>query len=256
MSKSIQSIIKASKILDLILNESRHMGISDFSRHLNMPKATIQNMVFTLEQIGYIEKDPMTMKYRLGPVLFQMGMHYANNMDLTIIARVWLEKLCAEYNESARAGIMMGEKVIVVMEIDPDNSYIAFPGPGSVIPAHTSAIGKILLAYMPDKRRNRIIENYTFTPLTEKSITTAAGLEVDLDDIRKKGIAFDREESLKGLTCVAGPVFNHKEECIASISLSGNTERIESRLTEIINAVKYVSRRVSEQMGCRNAGFA
>lgn len=253
MSKTIQSIVKASKILELILNENRHMGISDFSRHLNMPKATIQNMVFTLEQVGYIEKDPMTMKYRLGPLLFQMGMHYANNMDLTILARVWLEKLCSEYNESTRAGIMMGEKVIVVMEIDPDNSYIAFPGPGSVIPAHTSAIGKILLAYMPDKRRKRIIDNTSFTPLTEKSITTAEALQAELAEINNSGIAFDREESLKGLTCVAGPIFNHKSECIASISLSGNTERMESRLTEITNAVIYVCRRVSEQMGCRNA---
>lgn len=252
MAKTIQSIVKASRILDLMLSESSLMGITDFSRNLNMPKATIQNMVSTLEQIGYIEKDPMTMKYRLGPVLFQMGMHYANNMDLTILAKVWLEKLCTEYNESTRAGIMMGEKIIIVMEIDPDNSYIAFPGPGTVIPAHTSAIGKILLAYMPEKRQNRIIDNSSFIPLTDKSITSAKALKADLAKVKNSGIAFDKEESLTGLTCVAGPVFNHKNECIASISLSGNTERIESRLTEIINAVKYVSHRVSEQMGCRN----
>lgn len=255
MAKTIQSIVKASRILELILNESRHMGISDFSRHLNMPKATIQNMVFTLEQVGYIEKDPMTMKYRLGPVLFQMGMHYANHMDITILGRVWLEKLCTEYNESARAGIMMGEKVIVVMEVDPDNSYIAFPGPGSVIPVHTSAIGKILLAYMPEKQKKRILENSSFIPLTDKSIAGTESIKAYLAEVKTSGIAFDKEESLPGLTCVAGPVFNHKNECIASISLSGNTEKIESRLTEIVNAVKYVCRRVSEQMGCRSASL-
>ncbi len=251
MSKIILSLIKASKILALIMNESRALGVSELSRALDMPKPTVQNMLFTLESEGLLEKDPMSLKYRLGARLFQLGMHYANNMDLTMIARGWLERLCLQYGDISRAGIVMGEKIIIVMEVHADSSYMTFPGPGSVIPPHTTAIGKILLAYMQDKRREQIIKNIQFTPLTDKSLKTADELKSELEKIKSDGIAFDKGESVNGLSCIAGPVFNHRNECIAAISLSGNSSKIDMRQDEIINAVKYTCFRMSEQMGLR-----
>jgi len=252
VSKTIQSLVKASNILELIMNESRALGVSELSRILEMPKPTVQNMLFTLEAEGLIEKDPMSLKYRLGPRLFQLGMHYANNMDLTMIARSWLERLCAQYGEISRAGIMMGEKVIIVMEVHHESSYMTFPGPGSVIPPHTTSIGKILLAHMPEKKREKIIGSIQFTPLTDRSLTNINDLRAELEKVKSDSIAFDDEESVTGLSCIAGPVFNHRNECIAAISLSGNTARIDARRTEIINAVKYICFRMSEQMGFRS----
>lgn len=252
MSKIILSLVKASKILELIMNGSRALGVSELSRALDMPKPTVQNMLFTLESEGFIEKDPMSLKYRLGPRLFQLGMHYANNMDLTMIARGWLEKLCSQYGEISRAGIVMGEKIIIAMEVHHDSSFMTFPGPGSVIPPQTTAIGKILLAYMPEKRREKIIKNIQFTPLTERSIKNTDELKLELDRVKSDGVAFDSEESVTGLSCIAGPVFNHRNECIAAISLSGNSSRIEMKRSEIINAIKYTCFRMSEQMGFRS----
>ncbi|NLV66572.1 MAG: helix-turn-helix domain-containing protein, partial [Spirochaetes bacterium] len=69
MSKSILSLVKACRMLELFLDEEKSLGITDFSRALEMPKATVQNLASTLEDMGYLEKDPMTLKYRLGPVL-------------------------------------------------------------------------------------------------------------------------------------------------------------------------------------------
>lgn len=252
MSKTILSLVKASKILGLIMNETRALGVSELSRALDMPKPTVQNMLFTLESEGLLEKDPMSLKYRLGPRLFQLGMHYANNMDLTMIARGWLEKLCTQYGEISRAGIVMGEKIVIVMEVHHDSSFMTFPGPGSVIPPHTTAIGKILLAHMPEKRRDRIIKTIQFTPLTDRSLKNMDELKSELERVKSGGIAFDNEESVSGLSCIAGPVFNHRNECIAAISLSGNSSKIESKRSEIINAIKYTCFRMSEQMGLRS----
>lgn len=251
VSKTILSLVKASKILELIMSESRALGVSELSRALDMPKPTVQNMLFTLESEGLLEKDPMSLKYRLGARLFQLGMHYANNMDLTMIARAWLERLCSQYGETSRAGIVMGEKIIIVMEVQHDSSYMTFPGPGSVIPPHTTSIGKILLAYMPDKRREKILGSIQFTPLTDKTLKNMDELKSELAGVHSEGIAFDNEESLKGLSCIAGPVFNHRNECIAAISLSGNSAKMELRRNEIINAIKYTCFRMSEQMGYR-----
>ena len=251
MSKSILSLVKAGKILELFLDEDKSLGITEFSRALDMPKATVQNLASTLEDMGYLEKDPMTLKYRLGPVLFQLGMKYANSMDLTMIARVWLEKLCTQYGEMSQAGIMMGDKLTVVMKVEADSNYMVFPQPGSVIPVHSSSLGKVLLAHMSPSRRNRILDSCDFTRFTEHTITEKETYLRELEKVKAAGVAFDTEESVLGLSCIAGPVFNNSGDCIAAVSLSGNSFRIESRREEIINAVKYVGSRISEQMGYR-----
>ena len=251
MSKSILSLVKAGKILELFMDEDRSLGITEFSKALEMPKATVQNLASTLEDMGYLEKDPMTMKYRLGPVLFQLGMKYANSMDLTMIARVWMEKLCTQYGEMSQAGIMMGDKLTVVMKVEADSNYMVFPQPGSVIPVHSSSLGKVLLAHMGTSRRDRILDACDFTGFTDHTICDRAEYVSELQSVKKTGIAFDNEETVSGLSCVAGPVFNNSGDCMAAISLSGNTFRINSKRDEIINAVKYVCSRISEQMGYR-----
>ena len=251
MSKSILSLVKAGKILELFLDEDKSLGITEFSKALQMPKATVQNLVSTLEDMAYLEKDPMTLKYRLGPVLFQLGMKYANSMDLTMIARVWLEKLCTQYGEMSQAGIMMGDKLTIVMKVEHETTYMVFPQPGSVIPVHSSSLGKVLLAYMSRSRRERVLACCEFTKFTEHTITDKGDFIKELEKVKKAGIGFDLEETVSGLSCVAGPVFNNNGDCIAAVSLSGNAFKIANRRDEIINAVKYVGSRVSEQMGYR-----
>lgn len=238
------------------MNESRSLGVSELARALGMSKATVQNILFTLESEGFVEQDKMSLKYKLGPRLFQLGMSYANSLDLTAIARGWLERLCTQYGETARLGILMGERIIVVMEVKPETNFMTFPGPGSAIPPHTSSIGKILFAFMPQKRRDRILKNIHLAPLTPNSIIDIDRFLDELDAVRKNGVAFDREESILGLSCVAAPVFNHSGECVAAISLSGNSSRIDLMEKEITNAIKYIALRISQQMGYRGGGFS
>ena len=200
MSKSILSLVKACRMLELFLDEEKSLGITDFSRALEMPKATVQNLASTLEDMGYLEKDPMTLKYRLGPVLFQLGMKYANSMDLTMIARVWLEKLCTQYGEMSQAGIMMGDKLTVVMKVEADSNYMVFPQPGSVIPVHSSSLGKVLLAYMSDSRRDRILDSCDFSKFTDRTITSKKDFIMELERVKKTGVGFDTEETVDGLS--------------------------------------------------------
>ncbi len=254
MSKIINSLVKAINIMKLYLEEDKSLGITDFSRALDIPKPTVQNIVSTLEENGLLEKDPMTQKYRLGPVLFQLGMQYSNSMDLTMIARIWLEKLCTQYGEMSKAGIVMGERIVTVMKVEPDLNYMVFPHAGSVIPPHSTAIGKVLLTWMSPVLREKILSGCTFTRFTANTIGSREELMKELERVKREGVAFDKEETITGLSCIAAPVFNNKNECMAAISLSGSVPKIDSRREEIIEAVKYVCHRISEQMGYRKIG--
>ena len=98
---------------------------------------------------------------------------------------------------------------------------------------------------------SRILAACDFIRFTDHTICDKAAYVAELQSVKKTGIAFDNEETVSGLSCVAGPIFNNSGDCIASISLSGNAFRVNSKRDEIINAVKYVCARISEQMGYR-----
>jgi IclR family transcriptional regulator, KDG regulon repressor len=253
MAGTIQSLKKAASILNIFTQDSKLYGITDIARILNLPKPTVQSLVRTLEEIGYLEKDPLTSKYMLGPALFQLGMKFIANMDLAVIARDWMERLCRQFDEAVHVGMMVGSKVVIVLRADPASRFMVFPQAGSVIPFHTSGIGKILLANMEPERRDDVLAGCSYPRLTERSIDNRDDFLSELDRVRRDGIAFDREESVTGLSCVSGPVFNNKGLCLAAFSISGNAHTLETRRDEIISAVRYVSSRISSQLGYRKA---
>jgi len=248
---SIQSLKKAARILNLFTQDCKFYGITDIAKKLNLPKPTVQSLVRTLEEIGYLEKDPLTSKYMLGPALFQLGMKFIATMDLAVIARVWMERLCRQFDKAAHLGRLVGSKVVIVLRADPASRYMVFPQAGSVIPVHTSGIGKILLAFMEEDRRDEVLAECSYPRLTERSIDNRADFLSELERVRSDSIAFDREESLTGLSCVSGPVFNNKGQCLAAFSVSGNAQAIETKREEIISAVRYVSSQISSQLGYR-----
>ncbi len=251
MPGSIQSIKKAAGILNLFTRDTKCHGITDISKLLELPKPTVQSLVRTLEEIGYLEKDPLTSKYMLGPALFQLGMKYVANMDLAVIARDWMERLCRQFDEAVHVGMMVGNKAVIVLRADPASRYMVFPQAGSVIPYHTSGIGKVLLANMEPDRRDEVLSDCSFPRLTDRSIGNREDFLAELDRVRRDGIAFDLEESVTGLSCVSAPVFNNRGLCLAAFSISGNAHAIETKKEEIISAVRYVGSQISSRLGYR-----
>jgi DNA-binding IclR family transcriptional regulator len=246
--KLIQSIQRGFDILALFVEEKNSLGLTEISKKLDLPKTTIQGIVQTLLVNHYLEKDALQ-KYRLGPMLFQLGMKYATNMDLVNIARVWMERLCFQFNQPVNVGMMVGGRVVVVMRVEPENRFMVFPQAGSVIPGHSTSIGKILLAYMDEEARNEVIDSTDFGALTVNTITTPEKLINELVKVKEEGVAFDNQENLIGLSGVGGPIFNQKGVVIAGFAVTGDSEQISAKRKDIINAVKYTSSVISSQLG-------
>jgi len=245
----IQSIKRASDILALYIDEKKPLGITEFSRKLGLAKTTIASIVSTLDAIGYLEKDPFTGKYRLGPQLFQLGMKCATNMDLVNISRAWMERLCFQFMEPVNVGMLVGDKVTIVMRVEPENRYMVFPQAGSVIPMHSTCIGKMLIAHMDSTRRGLILAQCRFERFTEHTITTLTRFLEEIEQIRQTGISFDNQESIMGLAGIGGPVYNHTGQTIAAFAITGNSENISRKKKDIIEAVRFTSKQVSSQLG-------
>ncbi len=247
--KLIQSIHRASDILDIFINEKKPLGITDFSHRLKLPKTTISSIVQTLLELDLLERDPLTLRYRLGPKLFQLGMKYATNMDLVLIARAWMERLCFQFSEPVNVGMMVGDKVVVVLRVEPENRFMVFPQSGSVIPTHTTCIGKILFAYMEPAQRDEILAGYAFEKLTENSIDNMKSFMEELQKVSREGTGFDNQESINGLAGIGGPIFNYTGQVMAAFAITGKADHIIQNRNEMMEAVKYTSAQISSQLG-------
>lgn len=246
--KRIQSIERAHAILSQFINEKKSLGISDFAKLLALPKTTVQGIVQTLCHLGYLEKDHETGKYRLGPYVFQLGMKYATNLDLVSIARVWAERLCSQFKQPVNIGMLVGDKVVIVLRVEPENRFMSYPQVGSVIPTHTTCIGKLLCAYMEAKRLHEILKDYTFQMLTPNSLTTKEDFLNEIQKVRQAGISFDNQESVMGLAGIGGPIFNYAG-IIAAFAITGNADFILNHKRDIIHAVKDTALQLSVQLG-------
>jgi DNA-binding IclR family transcriptional regulator len=246
--KLIQSIQRGFDILALFVDEKNSLGLSEIAKRLGLPKTTAQGIVQTLLANSYLEQDAIQ-RYRLGPMLFQLGMKYATNMDLINIARVWMERLCRQFDQPVNVGMLVNDKVIVVMRVEPENRFMVFPQAGSVIPTHSSSIGKILAAFIDEERRRELIAAADFEGLTVNTIRSRKKFITELSLVRDEGVAFDNQENLIGLSGVAGPIFSRTGEVIAGFAVTGDSEKINQQRAEIISAVKYTSEVISSQLG-------
>jgi len=245
----IQSIQRATDILEFFAEMNTPLGISDFAKKLSLPKTTIQGIVTTLVELRYLEKDQHSAKYKLGPKLFQLGLSYATNMDLIKFAKVWMERMCFQFREPVNVGMLVGSKVLIIFRVEPEQRFMTFPQTGAVIPAHTTVIGKLLFAHMKESKREEVLRDYPFQKLTENSITSREEFDKELEKVREEGVAFDNEENIIGLAGIGAPIYNYSGQVIAAFVLSGNAEKINNSRNQIVNEVRITSRDVSEQLG-------
>ncbi len=245
----IQSLQRATRIMDLFSDDPRPLGITEIAARVRLAKTTVQSLVQTLAHLGYLEQESEGSRYRLGPSLFRLGMRYAAGLDCINFGRPWLERLSYKYRLSVNMGMVMDANIVTVFRIESENSFIAYPQIGSHIPAHTTCIGKILLAFMDARDRKAFLSRYDFRALTANSITDPGSFAAELERTRSRELAFDEEESITGMGGIGGPVFDGRGKIAAGFAITGDIKRIASSREEIIREVRLTSLEISRQMG-------
>ncbi len=245
----IQSIKRSTDILELFLKEKKTLGITEFSQRLLLSKNTIQGIVNTLVELNYLERDQNSKKYRLGPMLFRLGIVYAENIDFITNSKVWLERLCYKFNTPVNVGILSYDKVIILARIEPGAGFMTSTQTGSFAPAFNSSLGKILCAFMDQQKLLEIVHSSKFESFTEKSITSPEVFLKEIEQARKDMVSFDNEEVLQGIACIAGPIFNQNGEVLAAFSVAGEADVIYKNKKCIVDEIKYTSMEISKIFG-------
>lgn len=210
-------IVEALKRLD-------GAGVTAVANDLDMTKSTVHNHLRTLEDEGYITNEGNT--YRVGLRFLELGEYKRNRMDIYKKARPEVTSLAQKTGEMANAAVEEHGKGVYITRAEGTEAVTVDTYAGKRVNLHCTALGKTILAELPERRVDDIIDTHGLPARTENTITDREELKSELAEIRKQRYAYDREERLSGLRCVAAPVVLEDGEIVAALSVSGPTTRI------------------------------
>ena len=149
MPGNIQSIERAATILRLLSGRNRRLGVVDIAGEMGLPKGTVHGLLRTLQSVGFVEQDEDSGKYQLGAALLHMGSSYLDGNELRTRALNWSDSLATRTHEAVRIGTLHERQVLIVHHVfRPDDTFQTLDV-GSLLPAHATALGKVLLAHHP-----------------------------------------------------------------------------------------------------------
>jgi len=244
----------SAKILSLFNDvQVEERGVTEISKALKMSPSKISRMLGTLEREGFFEKNLETGKYRLGIGFFELGIVYAFHFPLRKIIRPHIEQMAKELNLTASWGILRNAKVIVVDRVQNLNIDLMAYRIGLNLPIHTTSIGKVLLAYLPEEEQERILQSVTLVKFTDATVVDKGLIKESLKHIREKGYATDQGETHEDLNCIAAPIRNGTREVIAAINVMDEKSRTKAgKLFRCADTLKERAFFISRQLGYRN----
>lgn len=213
----IQSVDRAVRILTA-LQGARRMSLSELAARLELAPSTTHGIVRTLVEHGMVVQDRGSARYQLGPAVLMLGNVYLDTLELRSRAIPWAEGLAHRTGLAVRTGVLLLDRVVIIHhEPRPDGSR-QMPEVGIVIPAHASALGKAMLAFLPEDEK-RVLGAETLRSMTGETLTDPARLREQLDRVRASVVATEEDEAVIGESALASPVFDATGEAIGAIGV-------------------------------------
>ncbi len=245
-------------ILISFSTEQPELSVAELSRRLELPKSTVVRLIDTLRSEGFLEPMGEPGRYRLGVRTFEVGSVYSASLSLEQAAHPALEQLAVESDRTANLAILSDGQIVHVMVVPPPHPIRYYVPPGVRDFAHYTALGKVLLAALPDEQVEQVLAQHGLPGRTGHTITDPARLRAQLAAVRQQGYAVDDQESATGVHCVAAPVRDSGRRTIAAVSVSGAaaelTETSRARLTQLVQETAHaISVRLGQEAGASRA---
>src|SRR5579863_558388 len=246
------AVERALAMLEAIALEPEGLSNAEISRKLRIPKSSASYILRTLEKQNYLNRDPLTGKYRVGLKILSLSRGALSGIDVREVALPVMRHLMEKTNLTCHLAILDGPDAVYIEKVEPTGFIRMDTWVGRRMRVHATSVGKALVAYIPQERLEKIISERAMEKRTPKTITTLPRLLKDLERVRAQGYAVDDEENNMGARCVGAPVFNQSGAIEASIGLSGTTNQVNAQtMPRILEALKDAARHVSMQLGYR-----
>jgi IclR family acetate operon transcriptional repressor len=224
-------------------------SVAEVASALELSRSTTYRIAERLRDLGFLEANATTARWRLGRESVQLGVAALQSTDLMRVAPQILLSLLEGTREAVNLAVFDTDSMVLVYREQGPQSVTISSRLGSRRPMHASGLGKAYLAALRAEERQALIERLELKRFTPESIVNKAALERGVIEIQKRGFADDRREFEQTLACCAAAVFDHRSVPVAAISVSGPADRILAKFDRIGAEVVVAARAISERLG-------
>lgn len=222
----VKSAARVADILNLLGQGAGELSASDVARQLNLPRSSAHSLLNTLLRKGVVTRDARG-NYALSIALLALASNAFDVFDIRQSARPIMQDISAQFQVASNLAVLDGPHVIYIANVHDTarptklTNYV-----GSSVPAHATALGKVLVAELPHWQREQWLAGHVFEPITSRTATDRAQFEASLEDYIATGYAVEDEESHEGVIGFAAPVLDQTRKVVAAIGLSGVKSRV------------------------------
>jgi DNA-binding IclR family transcriptional regulator len=246
----IQSLERAFAILEEVARNKEGINLVDLSKAVRLHNSTAFHLVKTMVQLGYISQARDSKRYRIGANLFTLAAGALEENTLLAVATPVLETLTRETGEAGHFAIRSGDDIVVIARTAGSGLLQMVDRTGAQRPAHATALGKVLLAALSDDQVRQLLGPEPLRKFTPKTIVERDALLREIEEVRRKGIAYDDGEFDPEIRCVAVPVHDFAGRVAGAVGISGAVWRLSLQsLQEKARLVREGARRLSAELG-------
>ena len=214
----VKTVDRAIDILNCFTVEQSELAVSEIAIRLSVHKSVASRLAATLRLRDFLRMDPATRRYRIGKRVFELGQLFDQQGSISEIAMPHLRALVRSVGHASHVGVLEGRDVLIVSCVESDHQLQVAVRVGGKRPAHATASGKLFLAYGKLNVQEIANGNGRLPKVGPRTIETVADMQKELAVIFKTGIAYNREESLRGVGAVAAPILSADDQILASLT--------------------------------------
>jgi DNA-binding IclR family transcriptional regulator len=251
---SSQSLMRALTILELFSTSGSSWGIRDLARQIQSNPATVYRTIYALCKAGYLEKDHLTDRYRLGPKIMLLASAYATQNPISEVARKVFINFSQFFDHNFYLGKLFDDQVVYLTVVEGEGPIRISVSQGVSIELYATALGKILLAYQDEDFISRYLASTKMRAFTKNTITDPKILLESLEVIRKEGYALNIGERHEGIGSIGFPINLVKTKETMAISLAYPQSDIETKNLAVEDLIR-LGREIVAEICSRISAF-
>lgn len=240
----VQSVERAFALLNALGQAGRPLTVRELSAHVALPRPTVYRLLQTLNDHGAVVA--ASGGFGIGPRILWLAAQRLEQTELRTAGRSFLLDLRDQTGETVHMGVLEQGQVVYVDKVESPGPMRMASAIGKIMPAHSTALGKAMLAWLPPEEVRQILERHGMPRRTPRTITDARRLFAELAAIRTRGYAVDNVENEEGIRCAGAAIMDHRGKMAGAISLSGSSRSF--TLTRIRRDLGPRVRRAAEQI--------
>jgi DNA-binding IclR family transcriptional regulator len=249
-TKTLQSLERGIDLLFLFSTEKPILSLEDISRGLDLPESTAYRLAATLCKKSVLVRSPAGKGYALHASLLRLLVVVRAHIDIGSLTLPSLEELARVSGETSQLCLLQGDEVVCAEAVSSSNAIRFMPEKGRGVPLHTSALGRAVLAFLPESFLTKYIRRPGLQAMTPYTVTDPRKLRGILGLIRTQRWAVSFQQNLLGARGVAVPIFDHQAKVIASLGISGPHPRFSDKTARgLVPGLQGHARSISKALG-------